>query len=373
MTTNPRALLVGSGGSGDVVSAVALARSHGYRAPVFAVPLWERAIFDPRPGPRGSADVDHLEWTPGGARIVSSTRLPGGWSPLPELVRRTGIDLYLLDVTTGVRGLAKQLRAIAHHERADHLELVDAGGDIVARGDEPGLVSPALDAMLLAATAACGIRGTVTVVGAGLDGELTPHEFAESGAALKWRAGKPISGSVAADVYRQLAWFPSEASLLMLLAAQGVSGTVDITRGREPVVLEVGAARPVSMDVSAVARFNCLADAVRNTTDFATVDRILRDLGCVSEYGLEKDKLRRRPEVPQKRPWEGHSLTDLLDDIHPRADHVGVRRIYRKLALTSRREHQVLMSWLASRHAGCFVNPMLPLNALANNELRIGL
>ncbi|MER5431198.1 DUF1152 domain-containing protein [Streptomyces sp. NPDC002588] len=364
MPTRPRALLVASGGSGDVVSAVALARSRGYRAPVFAAPLWERAIFDPRPGPRGAADIDHLDWTPGGARIVSRTRLPGGWSPLPELVRRTGIELYLLDVTTGVRGLATQLRGIVHHTGADHLELVDAGGDIVARGDEPGLVSPALDAMLLAAAVDCGTQGTVTVLGAGLDGELTPRELTASGSALKWRTGTVISRSVAADVYRQLAWFPSEASLLMLLAAQGVTGKVDITSGREPVVLGADAACPVSMAVSTVAHFNRLADAVRNTTDFPTVDRILRDLGCVSEYGLEVAKLRRRSMAPQKRPWEEHRLTDLLGDVHPDADHVGVRRIYRKLALTSRREHQDLVSWLADRYTQHFINPMLSLCAL---------
>ncbi|WP_443051153.1 DUF1152 domain-containing protein [Streptomyces sp. JV185] len=50
---------------------------------------------------------------------------------------------------------------------ADQLELVDAGGDIVDRGDEPGLVSPALDPLLLCAAGICGIPGTVTWVAKG--------------------------------------------------------------------------------------------------------------------------------------------------------------------------------------------------------------
>ncbi|MFJ3825468.1 DUF1152 domain-containing protein [Streptomyces nodosus] len=70
-------------------------------------------ILDPRPGPRGVGDLDHVDRTPG-ARC------------------------------------------------ADQLEPVDAGGDIIARGDEPGLVSPALDPLLLSAAEICGIPGTVT-------------------------------------------------------------------------------------------------------------------------------------------------------------------------------------------------------------------
>ncbi|MFJ2792030.1 hypothetical protein ACIPDW_15370 [Streptomyces sp. NPDC087290] len=40
---------------------------------------------------------------------------------------------------------------------ADLLELVDAGGDLVARGDEPGPVGPALGPLLLSAAEIRGI------------------------------------------------------------------------------------------------------------------------------------------------------------------------------------------------------------------------
>lgn len=347
-----------------MISAWAVARSRGYQAPVFAAPMWERSILDPRPGPRGVADIDRLETTAGGARITAGTRLPGGWSPLPELVDKTGIELYLLDVTTGVRGLAAQLRRIADHVGAGRLHLVDAGGDIAARGDESGLVSPALDALLLSAAESCGIPGTVTVVGTGLDGELTPRETADARAALAWTTEEPISRDVAADVYRRLNWFPSEASLLTLLAAQGVTAAVDIAAGREPVVLDAEAARPFSVDVASVARRNRLAGALRETEDFLSADTILREFGCVSEYGLEVAKSFRRPITSRSLPWQDHSLMDLLDDVHNDADHVSVRRIYRKLSLTGRREHHHLVCWLADRHTSRFRNPMLSLRGL---------
>jgi hypothetical protein len=349
-------LMIAAGGSGDLVTAWTLARMRGER-PVFAAPLWERTGLDPWPGPRGVTDVLGLLHDPAGARITARTRLPGGWSPLPHLVRTTEITLYLLDVTRGAAGVAGQLRRLAAARGISTVEVVDAGGDVLAHGDEPGLQSPALDAIVLAAVHASGLPARVTVTGAGLDGELTAAEMATAerdvGGPL---AEDRLAAGAAAHAYRRLSWFPSEASLMTLLAAQAVTGTVDIRQGRPPVRLHERCARVASYDLGAVARRSVPARALRDTTAFADADRILTELGCVSEYALEV-AARDRP-VPPQRDLCG---TDLETD----ASHLGVRRLARLLGRTSHHDQAQLDRWLAVHCGAAYRKPVVPVARLA--------
>ncbi|MFD5192507.1 hypothetical protein ACFWMU_30980 [Streptomyces sp. NPDC058357] len=90
-------------------------------------------------------------------------------------------DLDQVDRTPGARA-------------ADLLELVDAGDDLVARGDEPGPVGPALGPLLLSAAEIRGIPGTVTwAAQGGVPGEGTlpalPGAIGERGIRAASRAG----------------------------------------------------------------------------------------------------------------------------------------------------------------------------------------
>ena len=56
----------------------------------------------------------------------------------------------LIDVTGGPRAVAAGIAAAAEELACDLAIYVDVGGDVLARGDEPGLASPLCDAVMLA-------------------------------------------------------------------------------------------------------------------------------------------------------------------------------------------------------------------------------
>lgn len=96
-------------------------------------------------------------------------------------------SIYCLE-KTGCRPLTEALRKLAHTVEADALVLVDGGTDILMRGDEAGLGTPAEDITTLAAAQALDLDiKLVTCLGFGVDayhGVCHAH-FLENVAALQ--------------------------------------------------------------------------------------------------------------------------------------------------------------------------------------------
>jgi hypothetical protein len=170
-----RRVFVAAGGGGDVIAATMLAvRDFKDDSVVVVTFSWDRLIVDPLPGPRSVDDfVDLISPVVGVHQVTSSTtcRPPAG-STLPRLAGSLPAQLFLLDASTGAVGLGRQIADVANHVKADELTVVDVGGDIVARGDEPGLRSPLADMLVLAGCVHSGLPTAVVVCGPGLDGEL---------------------------------------------------------------------------------------------------------------------------------------------------------------------------------------------------------
>jgi hypothetical protein len=57
-----------------------------------------------------------------------------------------------MDPYQGAAGLIEQLGEAVELLGADQIVMVDVGGDIVARGDEPGLKGPVADILALVAS-----------------------------------------------------------------------------------------------------------------------------------------------------------------------------------------------------------------------------
>src|SRR6185295_228098 len=107
------------------------------------------------------------------------TSTPGGVSfSEAGMARHLGAETVLIDPSAGAVGAAEAILAAAGGLGCDLLVCVDVGGDVLARGDEPGLASPLCDAVMLAAALrlAPRIRPLLAVVGPGCDGELTADE-----------------------------------------------------------------------------------------------------------------------------------------------------------------------------------------------------
>lgn len=169
-------LIVAAGGGGDAVAAAMIhAALYGDEdQAVILTYAWDRLLIDPVPGPRGPDNFTGLHsltpavWTvPAEARPIT----PAG-STLPRLSAELRHTFALIDPRHGVEGVTRQLEELVDHLSPESIELLDVGGDILARGDEPTLKSPLADALTLAACCQVNAPVRLLVAGPGLDGEL---------------------------------------------------------------------------------------------------------------------------------------------------------------------------------------------------------
>jgi len=242
------ALVVGIGGGGDVVGALAVAREierSGRRIELGGV-AWERFAVDPHhAGPR---PLDHLS---GIERVGVASALTGAGGRTPEDVRlaeagvaaHLGRPVALFDANPGPAVIAAGLESAADRLGCDLVVLLDVGGDVLATGSEPGLSSPLCDALMLAAARHLPERITAVgcAFGSGCDGELTTAEVLDRVAALAragaWTGTLSPAPEAAREVVRVAGEVPTEASLLAARCALGETGRVPIRGGRRTVEL----------------------------------------------------------------------------------------------------------------------------------------
>lgn len=229
-----------AGGGGDAVGALLARRALGdtdERPPLVTTCAWERLRIDPVPGPRARTDFTGLGLVDGEPCEVlpTSDTIPSGRSVLPRLAETSGAKLFLHDFEGGAHGLTAQLRQLALSLEVERLVVVDVGGDIAARGPEPGLRSPLADSLTLAAALGTGIATSVVVLGPGADAELPEGEvlrLLEEVAAMK--IGRITVDDVQGFLH-VLSWHPTEASALVAAAAEGLRGSAIMRRGAAPV------------------------------------------------------------------------------------------------------------------------------------------
>lgn len=302
LTRCERPLVIGIGGGGDVVGALATAEAcrlyHGAR-PILGGVTWERRPIDPAPGPRR---VDEIE----GAREIATGVLGAG----PDTrVRESGVhfaesrmsgllgeEVVLVDPNVGARGVGTGLAGAVNDLGADLLVFVDVGGDALAHGDEPGLASPLCDAVMLAAAArlaADGHQVLGAIFGPGCDGELTLGELdariAELAAAGGIAGAHGITPPVADRLREAIDAVPTEASAQAVHAFDGERGRVAIRRGRRELQLSPVAALTVYFDVTAALHSAArLAAAVTHSTSIDEANDALNALGVRTELDLER-------------------------------------------------------------------------------------
>ena len=306
LATAKRPLVIGIGGGGDVVGALAVAEHcrlfHGAN-PIVGGVAWERNVVDPEPGPRSSDEIENaLEVAPGvlaasGETVIKDRGIAFAESRVAGLL---GVQTVLVDVTLGPRALADGLEAAAGAMGCDLIVFLDVGGDALAHGDEAGLGSPLCDALMLAAADLLSERD-VPVLGAlfgtGCDGELTPGEvlerLAEVGAAGGLAGAVGMTPEVAELLEQAVETVPTEASAQAVRAFRGVSGPVPIRGGRRTVLLSPLAAVTFFFLVPAALRSAArLALAVRDASDLHEANAILRSLGVRTELDWETEQRR---------------------------------------------------------------------------------
>ena len=301
-----RTLLVAAGGGGDAVGAMLVRRLLGEdpeEPALVTTCAWERLRIDPVPGPRARSDFVCLRSVAGTRAEIAPTSdtLPAGRSVLPRLAGDIEARLFLHDFTGGAVGLADQLRSLAEALDAESLTVVDVGGDVVARGNEPRLLSPLADSLTLAASIQTGLPVRLAILGPGVDGELTAGEVTEILTTLHAdRVGAVASEDVEAlrDV---LAWHPTEATTVAAAAAMGHRGSVDMRRGLDPVPVTDDSASVWVLDPPRLEDFP-LAAALTQTRSLLSAETIMRNI-AVDELDYERTRAAPRyTRLPAKSP-----------------------------------------------------------------------
>jgi hypothetical protein len=293
LTAARRPLVIGIGGGGDVVGALATAEAcrlyHG-ADPVLGGTSWERRVVDPQPGPRSAAEIEGArELAPGVLAAGPETHVAGSGVLFAEsrMAGFLGRETVLVDVNRGPATIADGLRAAAEGMGCDLFVFVDVGGDALGHGDEPGLASPLCDAVMLAAATRLAEAGTPVlgaVFGPGCDGELSPGEvlerLAEVAAARGLAGVRGLTPAVTERLEAAVEVVPTEASAQALRCFRGESGRVPIRGGRRTVELTPVGALTFYFDVpAALGSAARLGHAVRDAPDLEAANEVLHELG----------------------------------------------------------------------------------------------
>jgi hypothetical protein len=295
--------VLGIGGGGDVVGALACARHCEQFGAEFVLGgvAWERLPIDPHPGPRGVSEIQNSR--PLAERIVfagpETCTVDGSVFAESHMARYLGRDTLLVDVLGGPRAVASSLARAANVLEADLVVGVDVGGDVLGDGTEPGLASPLCDAVMLAGLADLEQRGVKTlgaVFGPCCDGELTIDELLGRMAVLASVGSLAGATGMAPEVVDELEeavrLIPTEASAQAVRCARGETGTTTIRRGRREVVLSpVGALTFYFDPATAVAEVAHLARAVAGATSLDEANDQLHELGVRTELDYERRML----------------------------------------------------------------------------------
>jgi hypothetical protein len=294
-----RALVVGIGGGGDVVGAVPTARfleRHGVETVLGGIP-WERSIVDPTPGPYPLDRLENLEIVSETVGLATGeTRSDDGVEFAESRVAaHYGEPVAMLDITGGPAAVATGVETAATRLDVDHVVGVDAGGDVLARGGEPGLRSPIADSVSLAALDGADIPTTLGVYGWGSDGELGPDELDGALAAVAARGGLlgawGLTSPVCAELEALFETVPTEASRLPVEAARGELGDREIRDGTRSLRLTAASTVTFYLSTAAVAAGSEPVSLVRSATDLEEAHAALREAGYVTELAIERGEV----------------------------------------------------------------------------------
>jgi hypothetical protein len=346
-------LIVAAGGGGDAVAAAMLdAALHGGETPATVLTYaWDRLLPDPVPGPEGPAHFTGLRPLTRSVQTVPADAAPiaPARSTLPGLAAELPQTFALTDPHHGAEGIIRQLEELVRHMEPDSVDLLDVGGDILARGDEPTLRSPLADALTLAACCELNYPVRLLVAGPGLDGELPAD-------ALRDRLG-PVALTLTAEhvtpVSSVLEWHPSEATAMLAATARGTRGLCELRDTGLPVPLTDDGSVVYVADLDEALNRNQLARAVLSTENLHQVEQHSREICGFSEIDYERDKASwLTSQQAQKLDPEAvlHQLDEFEADARSRGiTHTTFRRLTEAFGLSGTQRQDLRTLLLNSR------------------------
>lgn len=299
--SSSRALIVGVGGGGNVVGALATARFLEFCGLEFILGglSWERNVYDPIPGPRKLSEVRNVDALHSFAWMANSESQTdtGVYFAESRMAAALAKQVLLIDINGGVAGVVDGIEIATKGLQADLLVGIDVGGDSLAQGHEPGLRSPLADSIMLAAFAELAKRGRHTlwgVFGYGSDGELTVDEI--EAALSKLAAADGLQGAwaltpkIAAEIEEVIKTVPTEASAIPVECFRGAWGIRTIRGGQRTLKLTPLTTLTFFMSPEKLyASLSRPAQAVRESTSLDEANNALHGLGIYTELDFERD------------------------------------------------------------------------------------
>ncbi len=292
-----RVLVLGIGGGGDIVGCIPtrdLLQAHDVDVLLGGL-TWERVPHDPQPGPRSLEEInDHTPISDTVTWCHPGTRTHNGATFAESIVAETtGEDTLLLDINRGPAATARGLAVAMEELGIDHVVGLDAGGDVLAQGHEPGIRSPLADAVTLSALTRLDPTPLLGVVGWGSDGELTPRELEASYARIAQAGGLRgawgMTPSTMEALRPILAQVPTEASRIPWESALGEVRERTIREGRRSLHVGAWSHATMYLDAGIVAEQSHPAKLVHDAQSVEEADEALLAEGYRTEYAYERE------------------------------------------------------------------------------------
>lgn len=346
-------MIVAAGGGGDAVAAAMLdAALYGDQSPaVILAYAWDRLLIDPVPGPRGPTNFTGLRPLTRSVQAVPADAKPvaPAGSTLPRLAAELPHTFALIDPHHGAEGITRQLEELTEHLAPESIDLLDVGGDILAKGDEPTLRSPLADALTLAACCQLNAPVRLLVAGPGLDGEVPAED-------LRDRMGPSVLTLTAEHVEpvsSVLEWHPSEATAMLAATARGIRGLCEIRDAGLPVPLTDEGPTIHEADLDDALNRNQLARAILATESLDEAEQHSREICGYSEIDYERNKATWLGSQPEQK-LDPETALRQLDQFEAEArsrgiTHTTFRRITEALGLNGKQRQDLRALLLSSR------------------------
>jgi hypothetical protein len=302
LKSSKRAILLGIGGGGDIVGTIPTAKlleNFGVEH-VMGGLSWERSVIDPVPGPRkfnetrNARKINDTVWY-SNHKTTTSTGVKFAESRISEIY---GKETLLVDVNYGVKEVVNGLLDAAEKLDADLIVGIDVGGDAIAFGNEPGIMSPLADAIMTASLSELEKRidTIMGVFGFGCDGELTMPELEKSIRKIAKEGGLLGSWGITHETLKELEKVveivPTEASRLPVEAAKGIFDRTTIRSGRRSVSLSIISTITFYLSPSVVfEKISKPARTVSECRSLAEANEALHKLGLKTELDYELERL----------------------------------------------------------------------------------
>jgi len=304
LKSSKKALLIGIGGGGDIVGTIPTAdllEMFDIEC-IFGGLSWERFTYDPVPGPRRFHETENVRklndvvWFANKHSVAQS----GARFAEAGFAEVIGRETLLVGIDSGPQAVADGILDAAQKLGADLVIGVDVGGDVIAQGHEPGLMSPLADSIMTAAFARLEneISSIIGLFGYGSDGELTLDEL-EASIKVKLKTGGVLgSWGITHDALARLeeviAVVPTEASRLPVDFFKGEFEKTSIRNGTRPVSLSISSTVTFYFSPSTLFENSQLARAISKCKTIEDANDALHLLNIRTELDLERDLYREK-------------------------------------------------------------------------------